>query len=103
MRVAISKKRAYSKMHPLIKGFKSTAIWKAFILNAITTSIAIVTTILVKSQLDKIKLRKDGTVVRVTSFKNVLISLLAGFFSALIAYGTMWLIFGYGKGMTYGY
>ena len=38
---------------PLIKNFKSTSLWKAFVLNSVTASIIVVLAISVKDSLDR--------------------------------------------------
>lgn len=104
---------------PLISGFKSTNVWKAFILSSITSSLVIIIALTVKSNFDtfssiKININKyankDGnkdtnkdtnknSVRQDTNFKSILFTIIATFISSMIAYSSMYFIFGYGGGM----
>ena len=79
-----------SKYKPLISNFRATNIGKAFALNAIVTSLIAFTAVLSHDLLDN-KIKKKVYVYLIT------ISLT--FVSALLCYGLMYLLFGYGGGM----
>jgi len=90
---------------PLISGFKSTNIWKAFILNSIASSLVIIIALTVKSNFDTISNNKDinkdtnDDVKQQTNFKSIILTIVATFISSMIAYSTMYFLFGYGGGM----
>jgi hypothetical protein len=84
---------------PLIKGFESTTYWKAFILNALATTIAIFVAVFVKSKLGSL-VDKNGNPIRdVSSPTSLFITLLSTFFAALGSYILLHFIFGFGGGM----
>ena len=80
---------------PLIKGMKSTTIWKAFFLNALASTMIIFIAVTVKEKFDTFKNKKDEEIVRITSFKSIGFTLIA----TMIAYTLMYIIFGYGGGL----
>jgi hypothetical protein len=82
----------------LIKHFHSTSIWKAFILNAMAASLTIFIAITVKSYLDKYDIEKEGDTSGLTIYKSI-VTLLVTFFTALLSYFIMYLLFGFGGGM----
>jgi ABC-type spermidine/putrescine transport system permease subunit I len=84
---------------PLISGMKSTSIWKAFILNAMASTLIIFIAVTVKEYFDTYKDKKDQEIVRTTTFKSISFTIAATFIATLIAYTTMYLIFGYGGGL----
>ena len=78
-------------MLPLIKNFKATTFKKAFILNAISSSIIASVAIMVKDRLDQY-----------TEYHiNVKIGLtfIITFFITLISFSIMYILFGFGGGM----
>ena len=79
---------------PLIKGMKSTTIWKAFFLNALASTMIIFIAVTVK--FDTFKNKKDEEIVRTTTFKSIGFTLIATFTATMIAYTLMYIIFGYG-------
>jgi hypothetical protein len=83
---------------PIIDGFRGTSVWKAFILNAIASSITISIAFLVKNQLDR-RDHKKHNVPKIT-IKKLAITFVATFCTTLVSYGIMWILFGYGSGMT---
>jgi hypothetical protein len=84
---------------PIIHGFRGTSVWKAFILNALATSITISIALLVKNQLDR-KDRKKQHIVPKMTIKKLVITFVAAFCTTLLSYVIMWILFGYGYGMT---
>ena len=84
----------------LIKHFRSTTIWKAFVLNAICTTLTIYIAVTVKEYLDRIDYDKnDDNVSKYSSTLNTILTILVTFFTSLLSYYIMYLIFGYGGGM----
>ena len=86
---------------PLISGFRSTTIWKAFILNALASSLIILVAITVKDKLDTYKYTKSEQsydIIRKTSFKNLIFTFVITFVSSLTAYIILYILFGYGGG-----
>ena len=86
---------------PLISGFQSTNIWRAFTLNSIASSLVIIIALTVKTKFDtfsdKNKYSKD--VKQNTNLKSILLTITATFISSMLAYSAMYFIFGYGGGM----
>jgi hypothetical protein len=82
---------------PIIHDFRSTTIFKAFILNALASSVTIVIALLVKNTLD----RRHGNIddVPKMNISKIAITFFAAICTTLVAYGIMWIIFGYGQGM----
>jgi ABC-type spermidine/putrescine transport system permease subunit I len=83
----------------LIKGMKSTSIFKAFFLNSIASTLIIFIAITVKERFDTFKDKKNNKIVRSSSFKSIGLTILVTFISTMIAYTTMYIIFGYGGGL----
>jgi hypothetical protein len=83
----------------LIKGMKSTSIWKAFFLNSIASTLIIFIALTVKEHYDTYKDKKDKEITRATSLKSVGFTLIATFTATMIAYTIMYIIFGYGGGL----
>lgn len=101
---------------PFIKNFKSTNIWKAFVLNSIATTIIIFVSITTKNYLDnyttinyttslnsknttKYSTDQDHKIIRKTNFQSILITLLITFSTSMLAYTIMYILFGFGGGM----
>lgn len=89
---------------PLISGFRSTNVWKAFILNSIVSSLVIIIALTVKSNFDTFSNNKNinkdtNGVKQQTSFKSIMLTIIATFISSMIAYSIMYFSFGYGGGM----
>ena len=99
-----------------IKNFKSTNIWKAFVLNSIATTIIIFVSITTKNYLDnyttinytaslnsknttKYSIDQDHKIIRKTNFQSVLITLLITFSTSMLAYTIMYILFGFGGSM----
>ena len=78
-------------MFPLIDGFKADSFTKAFILNALSSSIIASVAITVKDRLDKYT-KYD------IELKIFLIFLIT-FFITLISFSFMYILFGFGGGM----
>lgn len=87
---------------PLIKGFTSTSIWKAFILNSLASTLVILIAVTVKERYDTFTDNKNNKISRSTSTKSLVLTVIATFFATLFAYTVMYLIFGYGGGMLTG-
>ena len=89
---------------PLISGFRSTNVWKAFILNSIASSLVIIIALIVKSNFDTFSNNKNinkdtNGLKQQTNFKSIMLTIIATFISSMIAYSTMYFLFGYGGGM----
>jgi hypothetical protein len=84
----------------LIKHFRSTSLWKAFVLNAICTTLTIYIAVTVNNYLDKIdKNNDDKNNDKYTTILNTILTLLITFCTALLSYYIMYITFGYGGGM----
>jgi len=92
-------------MIPLIKNFQATTIFKAFILNALATSVIAACAIEVRVRLIN---EKNTLYIFLNKFipgKNLdstgifIISFLTAFISSIIIYNLLYLIFEYGGGM----
>ena len=85
---------------PLIKNFRSTNIWKAFILNSIAAAIVIVIGITVKDHFDTYTTHDDkGKITRKTNFTSISLTVLFTFLTSFLAYTIMYFVFGFGGGM----
>ncbi len=86
---------------PLINNFRSTNIWKAFILNSLAASIVIVIGISIKSHFDTytVKNTDENNIERETNFKSISLTIFFTFAASLLAYTIMYFIFGFGGGM----
>ena len=83
----------------LIHHFNSTTLWKAFILNALATSLVILIAIVVKRRLDN-RLNVDPKQpVEKFNWYSVTVTLLITFGTSLSAYLIMYIVFGFGRGM----
>lgn len=83
---------------PLIKNFRSTNIWNAFILNSIAAAIVIVIGITVKDHFDTYT-KDDSKITRKTNFTSISLTVLFTFLTSFLAYTIMYLVFGFGGGM----
>lgn len=79
----------------IIKGFRSTNVWRAFILNGIATSIAVIVGIFLKDFWD----RKNNKKHRRISTRQMVITLASTFAAVFVAYSVLHFIFGFGGGM----
>lgn len=88
---------------PLIRNFRATDVWKAFILNSLLTSVIILVSITSKQYLDNFieddYTNETGKNIRKTSLQNILISFLLTFIICMLSYTIMYYIFGFGGGM----
>lgn len=88
---------------PLISGFRSTNIWKAFILNSIVSSLVIIIALTVKSKFDTFSnINTDmhiNDVKQQTNFKSIMLTIIATFIASMISYSIMYFLFDYGGGM----
>lgn len=87
---------------PLIKGFTSTNIWKAFLLNSIASTLVIFIAVTVKERYDTFTDKKNEEVKRTTNYRSIGLTLLATFLATMLAYTLMYLVFGFGGGMLTG-
>ena len=89
---------------PLIKNFRATDVWKAFILNSLLTSVIILVSITSKQYLDNFVEEDDANTtnknIRKTSLQNILISFVLTFIISMISYTIMYYTFGFGSGMV---
>ena len=85
---------------PLYTGFRSTTIWRAFILNSIASSIIIVLAILFKDYFDKYKDKDGREGVLHNTWKSIVITIGVTFIATFSAYALMWFTLGYGYGQT---
>jgi len=79
----------------LVKGFKSTDVWKAFLLNGIATSIAVIVAIFLKDFWDK---KNNSSHVRIST-RQIIITFASTFAAVFLAYTALHFIFGFGGGM----
>ncbi len=94
---------------PLIKGFKATNRTNAFILNSFRAALVIVLTIAAKDYFDKyveidVKHKDDNdddhtVIIRNTNIKSLLISFLVAFSVSMLAFITLYVVFGFGGGL----
>ena len=86
---------------PLIKHFKSTNVWNAFILNSIAAAIVIVISISVKDHFDTyiVDNNDSNKITRKTNFTSISLTVLCTFLTSFLAYTIMYFIFGFGGGM----
>ena len=112
---------------PLIKHFRSSSIWKAFILNSIAASLIIFMALITKKEFDKTvtsneknstKLLLDEnkhdenkhdenkptittttTTTTTTNILSIFLTLFTTFVTTMLAYTIMFVLFGYGGGM----
>lgn len=90
---------------PLIKGFKSTDISKAFLLNALAIALAAVVAIETRVQLEDEKSTLYIAVNNMFPEKKlgfilkILLVLLSGFITSLIVHIILHILFGYGASM----
>ena len=85
---------------PLIRDFKATTIWKAFILNALVSALVLVIAITIKGKLDNYVITKGNEIDRQSTWKSVMITFMFAFISSFLAYTLMYFTFGFGIGMT---
>ncbi len=85
---------------PLIKGYKSTSITHAFILNSLVATITVMVAVMVKDQLQtKYKDDKGVEYKKDFTLKDIAITSLITFTTTLLGLTAMYLLFGFGCGM----
>lgn len=84
---------------PLIHDFRSTNVWKAFTLNSIASTLIIFVAMNVRDQYAVLVDKDNNVISRRRSLSGVLISLFITFVASMIAYTTMYFVFGFGGGM----
>ncbi len=80
---------------PLVRNFRSTNIWKAFALNALATSIAIVVAIEIKTRLDTIADQNGDTIQQQTNLKSVVVTFLFTLAATFFAFALLHFVFGF--------
>lgn len=83
---------------PLYMGFRSTTIWKAFILNSVANSIIIFLAIYLKQKFDNVYDTDGLDVTTETTWKSAAITMFVTFLSTLLTYSMLWFTLGYGMG-----
>ena len=78
---------------PLIKGFESTTILKAFLLNSLASTLIILLAITIKKYYDQLIQQKFN------KFTMIIKTLVFTFLTTFISYYSLYFLFGYGKGM----
>ena len=89
-------------MQPLIKGFKSTNVWYAFLLNSIATTIIVVFAITLQNVFDIIYIdnnNKKHKLKKQFNWISFVITIITTFFTTFSAYIVMYVLFGFGGGM----
>ena len=84
---------------PLIKNFQSTTIWKAFLLNAIATTVIVLAALIIKDHLQRYVDVFGREVTGTQNIRELAITLGVTFASAIITYTFLYYIFGFGQGM----
>ena len=86
----------------LVKGFKATTIWKAFLIYSIVSSITIVLALVIKGRLDTFKGTKDSDkeIKQTTNWLSILLTLLGAFVASFATFAFMYFVFGFGKGLV---
>lgn len=82
----------------VIKGFESTTVWKAFVLNSLAASIAIVAAIYVKSKFDTYVDDKGNKIRYISDTTGILVTFTATFIATFMSFTALHFIFGYGAG-----
>jgi len=73
--------------------FRSTTLWKAFVLNALTASLIIYIALTIKEYLDKID--DHGS----SNWFSGILTIIVTFCTSIVSYLIMFILFGYGGGM----
>ena len=81
-------------MKPIIRHFRATNIWHAFILNAFAVALTSTIAVEAKRQLDKSQFFK-----KYREYVRFLVTLLIVFVAASLTYSFLHIFFGYGGGM----
>ena len=84
---------------PIIHGFQSTNVWRAFILNALATSLAIVVALFIKMKFDRYIDIKGNRIREITNTSSIFLTFFAAFASTFSAFALLHFIFGFGGGM----
>ena len=98
------------KNKPIIKNFKASNIWKAFLLNSIAASLVIFIALTTKRNFDTFRTTaknnshsdddvKEQQVVQTTNVTSVILTLTSTFVSSMLAYTVMYVTVGFGGGM----
>ena len=91
----------WRKGRPLIHHFTASTIWKAFVLNSVAASLVILIALTTQKEFDRYNQKddKDGKTSAGTSVMGLIVTLLATFVASMVAYTTMYVLFGFGGGM----
>ena len=78
----------------LIKGFRATTFWKAFLLNAIANTFIVVVAVFLKTEFEKL----DKHDVKTLDVGFAFATIGATFLAAMMAYGSLYYLFHFGGG-----
>jgi Na+/pantothenate symporter len=84
---------------PIIK-FTATTVWKAFIMNSLVTTIAVVAAIIIRDLFVKHKDEKGKEVRQKMSGKVIGITFAITFGASLLAYTLLYFLFGFGQSLV---
>lgn len=80
---------------PVVKNFRATTIWRAFILNSFAVGVAVVVAIFLKDIWDK---ENNSKHVRIST-KQMLITFASTMLALFLAYSALHFFLGFGGGM----
>ena len=85
----------------LVKGFRATTIWKAFLIYSIVSSVTIVLALVIKGRFDTFTGAKDADqeIKQTTNWLSILLTLLGAFVASFVTFTFMYFVFGFGKGL----
>jgi hypothetical protein len=83
----------------LIPGLQSTTIWKAFLLNSVAATVIVFTAVFIKSHFNSFVDIYGNKVENIDQGGNMIATLIVTFMSAIITYGLLFYVFGFGYGM----
>jgi hypothetical protein len=79
----------------IISNFKNDTLWKAFILNSLTSTVTIYIAIILKEYLDKINTDKN-----INDWFNSIIIVVTTFCTSMFSYIIMFFLFGFGTSLV---
>ena len=85
---------------PLYMGFRSTTIWRAFILNSAANSIIIFLAIFLKEKFNHVYDSDGNDITIKTTWTSSLITMGVTFVATLLTYTLLWFTLGYGMGQV---
>lgn len=83
---------------PLID-FRGTTLWKAFLLNALATSMIVVVAFIVKKRMESFVDEKGNKITHILTTTHLFYTFLVTFLAAIISYVGLFFLFGFGGGM----